>query len=122
MTGPMKSRAHSRWDCKYQVVVVPKYRRRVIYGELRDFLGEVFPELARQKECRIIEGYLPSDHVHMCQEISPTYAVASVIGFLKGKSALAIARRSQAKDRNVLASTSGRGAPWSRSWVLSGRV
>ena len=72
----MKSPAQSRWDCKRHVVVIPKYRRKVIYGELRDFLGKVFLELARQKECLIIEGHLPSDHVHMCQEIPPKHAVA----------------------------------------------
>lgn len=93
MTGTMKSLTHSRWDCKYHVVFIPKYRRKAIYGELRKMLGEIFHELARQKECRIIEGHLLPDHVHMCLEIAPTHAVASVIGFLKGKSALALARR-----------------------------
>ena len=74
---------------------IPKYRRKAIYGEVRTLLGEIFHDLARQKECRIIEGHLLADHVHMCLEIPPKHAVASVIGFLKGKSALAIARRIQ---------------------------
>ena len=88
MTEAWKSLAHSRWDCKYHVVFIPKYRRKLLYGkEVRKYLGAVFHELARQKECRIIEGHLMSDHVHMCVEIPPKFAVASVIGFLKGKSA-----------------------------------
>ena len=112
----MKSLAHTRWDCKYHVVLISKYRRKVIYGELGDFVGEVFHELARQKEWRIIEGQLLSDKVHMCIEIPPKPAVASVIGFLKGKSALAISQRRQGQDRNV------RGAMRSRPWGLSLRV
>ena len=92
MTGTMKSLAHSRWDCKYHVVFIPKDRRKAIYGEVRKLLGEIFHDLARQKECRIIEGRLLADHVHMCLEIPPKHAVALVIGFLRGKSALASAR------------------------------
>ena len=114
MTGTMKSLAHSRWDCKYHVVFIPKYRRKAIYGELRKLLGEVFHELARQKECRIVEGHLLSDHVHMCIEIPPKHAVASVIGFLKGKSALAIARRVQEKDRNFAGEHF-----WARGYAVS---
>ena len=114
MTGTMKSLAHSRWECKYHVVFIPKYRRKAIYGELRKLLGEVFHELARQKECRIVEGHLLSDHVHMCIEIPPKHAVASVIGFLKGKSALAIARRVQEKDRNFAGEHF-----WARGYAVS---
>jgi REP-associated tyrosine transposase len=114
MTGTMKSLAHSRWDCKYHVVFIPKYRRKAIYGELRKLLGEVFHDLARQKECRIIEGHLLPDHVHMCLEIPPKHAVASVIGFLKGKSALAIARRVQEKDRNFVGEHF-----WARGYAVS---
>ena len=114
MTGTMKSLAHSRWDCKYHVVFIPKYRRKAIYGELRKMLGEVFHELARQKECRIIEGHLLPDHVHICLEIPPKHAVASVIGFLKGKSALAIARRVQEKERNLVGEHF-----WARGYAVS---
>jgi putative transposase len=114
MTGTMKSLAHSRWDCKYHVVFIPKYRRKAIYGELRKILGEVFHELARQKECRIVEGHLLPDHVHMCIEIPPKHAVASVIGFMKGKSALAIARRVQEKDRNFIGDHF-----WARGYAVS---
>ena len=114
MSGTMKSLAHSRWDCKYHLVFIPKYRRKAIYGEVRRMLGEIFHELARQKECRIIEGHLLADHVHMCLEIPPKHAVASVIGFLKGKSALALARRVQEKDRNFAGEHF-----WARGYAVS---
>ncbi|MGD1859181.1 MAG: IS200/IS605 family transposase [Leptolyngbyaceae cyanobacterium] len=95
-----QSLSHSKWDCKYHVVFVPKYRRQVMFGEIRKFLGPIFHELARQKECRIVEGHLMPDHMHMCIEMPPKYSVASVIGFLKGKSAIAIARQCKGKQRN----------------------
>ena len=79
---------------------IPKYRKKKIFGEIRQHLGRIFHELARQKECRIVEGHLMRDHVHMCIEIPPKHAVSSVIGFLKGKSALAIARQFSGKQRN----------------------
>ena len=94
-----QSLSHTKWDCKYHVVFVPKYRRKALYRELRQQLGAIFHELARQKECRILEGHLVADHVHMCIAIAPKHAVASVIGFIKGKSAIAIARL-QGKERN----------------------
>ena len=75
--------AHSSWDCKYHVAFVPKRRRKVLFGQARRKLGEVFHALARQKECQIIEGHLLPDHVHMCIAIPPKYPVASVIGFLE---------------------------------------
>lgn len=114
MSGTMKSLAHSRWDCKYHVVFIPKYRRKAIYGEVRQMLGEIFHDLARQKECRIIEGHLLADPVHMCLEIPPKHAVASVIGFLKGKSALAIARRVQEKERHFVGEHF-----WARGYAVS---
>ena len=88
-----ESESHVRWECKYHVVFVPTYRRKAVYGERRASLGGIFHELARQKECRIVEGHLLTDHVHMCIEIPPKHAVASIIGFLKGKSAVAMARQ-----------------------------
>ena len=100
MTGTYQSLAHSRWNCKYHVVFIPKYRKKKIFGDVRRFLGPIFHELARQKECRIVEGHLMADHVHMCIEIPPKVAVSSVIGFLKGKSAIAIARQFRGKSRN----------------------
>jgi len=72
----------------------------MIFGEIRKFLGPIFHELARQKECHIVEGYLMRDHVHRCIEIPPKYSVASIIGFLKGQSAIAIARQFKGKQRN----------------------
>jgi Transposase and inactivated derivatives len=85
-----QSLSHSKWDCKYHVVFVPKRRRKAIFGQTRRQLGAIFHALARQKECRIIEGHLMPDHVHMCIAIPPKHPVASVIGFLKGKSAVRV--------------------------------
>ncbi len=90
--GNVKSLSHSKWECIYHITWIPKYRKKKIYKELRKYLGEVFKELARQKECEVMEGHLTSDHVHMMMSIPPKYAVAQVIGFVKGKSAIQIAR------------------------------
>ena len=88
MSEAYQSLSHSKWDCKYHVVLVPKRRRKAIFGQTRRQLGAIFHALARQKECQIIEGHLMPDHVHMCIAIPPKHPVASVIGFLKGKSAI----------------------------------
>ena len=114
MSELYQSLSHSKWDCTYHVVFVPKYRRKTMFGGIREFLGPVFHELARQKECRIVEGHLMPDHVHMCIEIPPKYSVASVIGFLKGKSAIAIARKYKGKHRNF----SGESF-WARGYAVS---
>ena len=87
-----ESLSHSKWECKYHVVFIPKCRRRTLYVELRRHLGEVFRRLAEQKESRIEEGHLLADHVHMLISIPPKYAVSQVIGFIKGKSAIHLAR------------------------------
>ena len=87
-----KSLSHTKWDCKYHVVFIPKYRKRRIFGQIRRKLREVFRRLAEQKESRIEEGHLMPDHVHMMISIPPKYSVATVVGFLKGKSAIWIAR------------------------------
>jgi len=84
--------AHTAWECKYHVVWIPKYRKKLLYGELRKHLGELFRELATQKESKILEGHLMGDHVHMLLSIPPKYAVSQVVGFIKGKSAIHIAR------------------------------
>src|SRR5262249_37135573 len=99
MSDVYQSLAHSKWDCKYHVVFVPKRRRKAIFGNIRRQLGPIFHGLAKQKECQIVEGHLMPDHVHMCIAIPPKHPVASVIGFLKGKSAIAVARLS-GKERN----------------------
>ena len=91
---------HSVWECKYHLVWIPKCRRKILYGQLRRELGEVFHELARQKECRIEEGHLLADHVHVLMSIPPKYAVAQVVGFLKGKSAIHIARVFSGRRKN----------------------
>ena len=83
-----ESLSHSKWECKYHVVFIPKCRRKTLYGELRQHLGEVFRRLAMQKECRVEEGHLMPDHVHMMISIPPKYAVSQVIGYIKGKSAI----------------------------------
>jgi putative transposase len=84
--------AHAKWDCKYHLVFIPKYRRKQLYAHLRRHLGEVFRSLAEQKECKIHEGHLMPDHVHMLLSVPPKYSVAQVVGYLKGKSAIHIAR------------------------------
>lgn len=113
MNQQYQSLAHSKWECKYHVVFVPKRRRKVLYGELRRQLGVIFHELARQKECEILEGHLMPDHVHMLIAIPPKHAVASVIGFLKGKSAIAMARL-QGKERNFAGEHF-----WARGYAVS---
>ena len=87
-----ESVAHTRWECKYHVVFIPKYRRKALFRELRKELGLVFRRLAEQKESRVEEGHLMEDHVHMLLSIPPKHSVAQVVGFIKGKSAIHIAR------------------------------
>jgi len=87
------SLAHSKWDCVYHVVFIPKRRQKKLFIDIRKHLVEVFHELASYKECKIISGNILFDHVHMCIAIPPKYAVASIVGYLKGKSAIAIARK-----------------------------
>jgi putative transposase len=87
-----QSLSHTVWDCKYHIVWIPKYRKKVLYGELRKHLGDVLRELAMQKESRVLEGHLMPDHIHMLVSIPPKYSVAQVVGFIKGKSAIHIAR------------------------------
>ena len=93
---------HTKWECKYHVVFIPKYRRKVLYGSLRKHLGSLFRELARHKECEIGEGHLMVDHVHMLLSIPPKYSVSQVLGYLKGKSAIHIARTYGGKRRNFV--------------------
>jgi len=97
-----ESLSHTKWDCKYHVVFIPKCRRRTIFGELRPHLGEVFRKLAQQKESRIEEGHLLADHVHMLISIPPKYAVSQVVGFIKGKSAIHLARVYGEKKRSFV--------------------
>ena len=95
-----QSLSHSKWDCKYHLVFIPKFRKKVLYGKIRKFLGPVFHELARQRECEIIEGHMVQDHVHMLISIPPKYSVSEVVGYIKGKSAIAVAREFSGRKRN----------------------
>ena len=105
---------HTVWDCKYHVVWIPKCRRKVLYSNIRKYLGDVFHELARQRECEIIEGHLCLDHVHMCIAIPPKHSVSEVVGFIKGKSAIAIARDMQGRVRNFTGQSF-----WARGYFVS---
>ena len=114
MTGSFQSMSHSKWDCKYHVVFIPKRRRKAVFGNIRKHLGAIFHELARQKECQIIEGHLMPDHVHMCIAIPPKYAVAQVVGFIKGKSAIHLARVYGERKRNFVGQHF-----WARGYCVS---
>ncbi len=113
MSNLYQSLSHSKWNCKYHVIFVPKNRKSVLYGKIREELVKEFHALAKQKECKITEGNLAIDHVQMCIEIPPKYAVASVIGFMKGKSAIAIARMG-GRDRNYTGANF-----WARGYAVS---
>ena len=83
---------HTKWECKYHIVFIPKCRRKVLYGKIRRDIGKFFHELAKHRESQILEGHLCPDHVHMMIRIPPKYAVSQVVGYIKGKSAIRIAR------------------------------
>jgi len=97
-----ESLKHTSWECKYHVVFIPKYRRQSLYAQLRRDLGPVFRSLAEQKECTVEEGHLMPDHVHMLLSVPPKYAVSQVMGFIKGKSAIHIARVYAGRRRNFV--------------------
>ncbi len=101
-------------DCKYHVVFIPKRRKKRIFGVLRRQLGEIFHELARHKESKIVEGHLMGDHVHVCLSIPPKYAVANVVGYIKGKSAIQIARTFGGRQRNFAGENF-----WARGYFVS---
>ena len=82
-----ESLSHTKWECKYHIVFIPKYRKKALYGVLRQELGEMLKQLAMQRESRIEEGHLMRDHVHMLVSIPPKYSVSQVVGYMKGKSA-----------------------------------
>jgi len=105
---------HTRWDCKYHVVFIPKRRKEQIYGPIRKHLGEIFHDLAKQKESNIVEGHLQADHVHMCISIPPKLAVSSVVGYIKGKSAISIARTFMGRKRNFTGESF-----WARGFFVS---
>ncbi|KAA6183666.1 IS200/IS605 family transposase [Thiohalocapsa marina] len=109
-----ESLSHSKWECKYHVVFIPKCRRRTLYAQLRRHLGEVFRTLAEHKESRILEGHLMPDHVHMLISIPPKYAVSQVVGYIKGKSAIHLARVYGERRRNFVGQHF-----WARGYFVS---
>ena len=109
-----ESLSHTKWECKYHVMFIPKYRRKVLYGELRQHLGDMFRKLALQKESRIEEGHLLVDHVHMMISIPPKHAVSQVVGFIKGKSAIHLARTYGERKRNFVGQHF-----WARGYFVS---
>ena len=106
--------SHTPWECKYHLIWILKYRKKVICGQLRKYLGEVFRDLALQRESNIIEGHLLGDHVHLLISIPPKYAVSQVVGYIKGKSAIHIARRYAGKRRNFTGQSF-----WARGYFVS---
>ena len=110
----VESLNHTKWECKYHVVFIPKCRRKTLYGELRRYLGTIFKTLTEQKESRIEEGHLMMDHVHMMISIPPKYSVAQVIGYIKGKSAIHIARTFGERKRNFVGQHF-----WARGYFVS---
>jgi putative transposase len=109
-----ESLSHSKWECKYHVIFIPKCRRKTLYRELRQYLGEVFRRLAEQKQSRIEEGHLMVDHVHMMISIPPKYAVSEVVGYIKGKSAIHIARVYGERKQNFVGQHF-----WARGYMVS---
>jgi putative transposase len=109
-----ESLSHTAWDCKYPVVFIPKCRRRTLYRQLRQHLGEVFRKLAAQKECKVEQGHLMVDHVHMMLSIRPKYSVSQVVGFIKGKSAIHLARVYGERKRNFVGQSF-----WARGYFVS---
>ena len=110
----VRSLNHTVWECKYHIVWIPKYRKKVLYGQIRKHLGDIFRGLARQKEREVVEGHLMLDHVHMLISVPPKYAVAQVVGFIKGKRAIHIARGFMGRDRHFI----GRHF-WARGYFVS---
>ncbi len=108
------SLSHTKWECKYHVVFIPKYRRKALYYELRQYLGDIFRRLAAQRECQIEEGHLMPDHVHMLLSIPPKHSVSQVMGFMKGKSAISIARNYVGRRRNFTGQSF-----WARGYDVS---
>ena len=113
----MKSKSslcHTRWDCKYHIVWIPKYRRKVLFGKIRIYWGDVFHKLAKQRDSEILEGHLCKDHVHMYIAIPPKYSVAQVVGFMKGKSAIHIAREVRGRAKGFAGQSF-----WARGYFVS---
>ena len=109
-----RSLSHTVWDCKFHIVFIPKCRRKTLYAELRRHLGSVFRQLAGQKGCEIVEGHLMPDHVHMLMAIPPKLAVSQAVGYIKGKSAIHLARVYGERKRNFVGQHF-----WARGYFVS---
>jgi putative transposase len=109
-----KSLSHSVWECKYHIVWVPKKRRKVIYGKLRKDLGSILRKLSEYKGIEVIEGALSIDHIHMCLSIPPKYSVASIVGYLKGKSAMILFEKYSRLKKNFKGHSF-----WARGYYVS---
>jgi putative transposase len=108
-----QSLSHVRWECKYHIVIIPKYRKRMLYGRVKKHVGEVIREVCRQRGIELVEGHLMPDHIHMCVSIPPKHSVAFAIGFIKGKSAVRI-------HRQILGNKKVTGLHfWSRGYCVS---
>jgi putative transposase len=114
LVNDVESLSHTKWECKYHLVFIPKYRKKALYGALRQQLGDLLRQLAMQRESRIEEGHLMRDHVHMLVSIPPKYSVSQVVGYLKGKSAIHIARTFMGKPRNFTGESF-----WARGYFVS---
>ena len=109
-----QSLCHTKWDCKYHIVWIPKCRQKVLYGKLRQHLGAILKDLSRQQGCEILEGHLRPDHIHILISIPPKHSVSKIMGFIKGKSAIAIARTFLGRRKNF----SGQSF-WARGYFVS---
>jgi len=109
-----ESLSHTTWDCKYHLVWIPKYRKKAIYGDIRRYLGDVLRELALHRESKILEGHLRGDHIHMLVSIPPKYSVSQVVGYIKGKAAIHIARAYAGRRANFTGQNF-----WARGYFVS---
>ena len=114
MNNSTENLKHTRWECKYHVVFIPKYRRKVMYGSIRQELGSIIRELAQQKESQVEEGHLMADHVQIMLSVPPKYSVSGVVGYIKGKSAIAIARKFMDRKKNFVGLNF-----WARGYYVS---
>lgn len=105
---------HSVWECKYHLVFIPKYRKKALYGALRNQIGSVLRKLAESKGCQVLEGYVMTDHIHMLITIPPKYRVSDIVGYIKGKSAIHVARHFRGKERNFTGESF-----WARGYFIS---
>lgn len=114
MMSRVETLNHVKWECKYHIVWIPKYRRKNLYGQLRKELGKLFRELASHKECEVEEGHLMGDHVHMMVSIPPKHSVSHIVGYIKGKSAIYISRNFLGRRQNVAGQSF-----WARGYYVS---